>query len=155
LGGGIYFWQSNPSRALQFAKEKKLRETAVWIPSVVGSVIELGLCLDLTTLAGIENLKVAHSALLQTLQAAGSPVPSNSGGRDLLLRKLDCAVIRVLHDMREEAGESPIDTVSGIFVEGRPVFDGSGFFEKTHIQVCVCNPQSIKGVFRVQEAELD
>jgi hypothetical protein len=34
-------------------------------------------------------------------------------------------------------------------LEGQPIYETSGFHEKTHIQICVRNPKNIKGVFRV------
>ncbi len=154
LGPGIYFWQANPKRALRFALEKRDREGQDWMPSVVGAVIDPGLCLDLSTVAGIDQVKVAHTALISSFMDAGAEPPRNVGGRDLLLRKLDCAVMRMLHDMRAAEDLLPIDTISGIFVEGAPIYDNSGFHEKTHIQICVCNADVIKGVFRVRDADL-
>jgi hypothetical protein len=76
-------------------------------------------------------------------------VPQNVGGDDLLLRKLDCAVINFLHAAREKAGEDP--SVRGVFTEGKRIYTNSGFREKTHIQICVRNPANIHGVFRVHE----
>lgn len=47
LGPGIYFWEANPLRGLEFAAESSKRKTAtVSQPFVIGAVIELGLCLD-------------------------------------------------------------------------------------------------------------
>ncbi len=66
-----------------------------------------------------------------------------------LLRDLDCAVINLVHQARSDAGRPALDTVRGVFVEGKPVYEGSGVSEKTHIQISVCNPECIKGVFRV------
>jgi hypothetical protein len=43
----------------------------------------------------------------------------------------------------------PFDTVKGIFQEGAPIYQEAGFREKTHIQICVRDPECIKGVFRV------
>jgi hypothetical protein len=80
-------------------------------------------------------------------------LPKNAG-RDLLLRKLDCAVIRVFHDMRHALGRDPVDTVSAVFIEGDPIYETSGFHEKTHVQVWVCNPSVIKAVFHVREDSL-
>jgi hypothetical protein len=91
---------------------------------------------------------------VQTYEAAGSRLPENSGGSDLLLRKLDCAVIQMLHDIRRSKRQDPIDTVSGIFIEGDPIYEDSGFHEKTHIQICVRNPNVIKGVFRIRDDDL-
>lgn len=154
LGPGIYFWEANPVRGLEFAEElKRLKRGAgIQTPAVVGAVIELGLCLDLTTSAGVQHVRSAHQRLVQIASAAGYALPKNSPDR--LKRDLDCAVIRVLHDIRDRAGEVPIDTVRGVFLEGPPVFDGSGLYAKTHIQVCVRNPECIKGVFRVPKHQL-
>ncbi|GAB6038857.1 hypothetical protein JCM15519_34160 [Fundidesulfovibrio butyratiphilus] len=45
-------------------------------------------------------------------------------------------------------GIGPFDTVRGLFTEGGPLFPGSGFQAKTHIQTAVRTLPSIKGVFR-------
>lgn len=154
LGPGIYFWQANPRRALQFSIEKCKRESGGWEPAVVGAVVEPGLCLDLTTESGLVHVRETYQSLVQSYEAAGWDLPKNAGGTDLLLRKLDCAVIRMLHDVRKSKSQEPIDTVSGIFIEGDPIYDNSGFRDKTHIQICVCNPKVIKGIFRVRDDEV-
>lgn len=73
----------------------------------------------------------------------------NVGGDDLLLRKLDCAVLNALHRLRSTSGEPEFDSVKGVFVEGERIYEGASLFEKTHTRICVRNPESIKGVFRV------
>jgi hypothetical protein len=70
------------------------------------------------------------------------------------LRKLDCAVISQLHEIREANDHPPVDTVRGIFIEGDEIYASAGFKTKTHCQVCVCNTLQIKGVFRVSQSEL-
>jgi hypothetical protein len=45
LGAGIYFWENDVLRAYQWAIEAR---RGFKHPSVVGAVIELGSCLDLT-----------------------------------------------------------------------------------------------------------
>jgi hypothetical protein len=154
LGPGIYFWQSNPRRALQFATEKSARERAGWRPVVVGAAIDLGLCLDLSTEAGGIELQGAFAYFKAAIEDEGQSLPSNSGGSDRLLRRLDCAVVRQLHQLREEAGLPAVDTVRGVFTEGEPIYEGSGFLAKTHVQICVCNPAVIRGVFRVPPADM-
>ena len=154
LGSGIYFWQSNPVRALQFAEEKRNREKARWLPSVVGAAIDLGDCLDLTTELGIEEVRLAHQLLKDTFEVAGTALPTNSGGAGLMLRRLDCAVVHQLHEIRHQMELTPVDTVKGIFVEGEPIYDGSGFRAKTHVQIAVCNPAVIRGIFRVPADDL-
>ena len=144
----MYSWEANPRRGLDFAKEaRKRRSSSVMDPFVVGVVIDLGNCLDLITASGIELVKEAYKSLLEVTTAAGEKLPQNSS--DFLRRDLDCAVIRRLHSILELAGAPPIDTVRGLFTEGTPIYPGSGFNAKTHIQIAVCNLACIKGVFRV------
>jgi len=146
LGPGVYFWESNPYRALEFAREKQKRGEEVRHPFVVGAVIDLGLCLDLTTKDSIENLRDAHRSLLETIPT-NSPRPVN--GPKNWQRRLDCAVIKFLHLIRQNSCAEPIDTVRGIFTEGKPIYDGSAFLEKTHVQIAVTNLDCIKAIFRV------
>lgn len=148
LGHGIYFWESDPERALEWAREMCARTGGQSKPAVVGAVIDLGLCLDVTTQAAISSIRDTHQLYLETLQTAGDPVPSNEGGPDRLSRKLDCAVINFLHAARKAAAQPPIDTVKGVFIEGGPIYPGAGFHEKTHVQIAVRNSVCIKGVFR-------
>jgi hypothetical protein len=135
---------------LEFAREKVKRNEAIRNPFVVGAVIDLGLCLDLTTKDSIENLRDAHRSLMKTISPTGGPLPIN--GPENWRRCLDCAVIRFLHLIRENSDSEPIDTVRGIFTEGSPIYPGSAFLEKTHVQMAVINPECIKAVFRVPKA---
>ena len=153
LGPGIYFWEANPLRGLDFAREAKKRHTSnIKQPFVIGTVISLGLCLDLTSTAGVAQVRTAYSALAELAAAGRVELPQNTG--DGLLRRLDCAVIQMVHTIRSDRGDQPIDSVKGVFIEGHPVYAGSGFREKTHIQIAVRNPDCIKGVFRVPQAQL-
>jgi hypothetical protein len=155
LGPGIYFWEANPQRTLSFAREVRKRDPAkIRTPAVVGAVVELGLCLDLASEAGIKQAEAAYAALVELYKTADTPLPKNQGGPDELLRKLDCAVISQLHEIRQAHDQPPVDTVRGIFTEGEEIYPTAGFKAKTHCQVCVCNPLQIKGVFRVSKSEL-
>ena len=64
-------------------------------------------------------------------------------------------MISQLHEIREQAGQDPVDSVRGIFIEGKPIYPDAGFHTKTHCQVCVRNLLLIKGVFRVSKSELE
>ena len=148
LGSGVYFWEKNPERGLDFAKElKALGRGSVETPAVVGAIIDLGLCLDLSTKASIDQVRDAHDQLTTLIETAEAAMPENH--EDGLRRKLDCAVVNLVHTIRAEAGDPPIDTVRGIFLEGEPIYPSAGFFEKTHVQICVRNPDCVKGVFRL------
>lgn len=153
LGHGIYFWETNPKRGLEFARELKgLKRANIKSPAVVGAVISLGLCLDLTTEAGIQQVSVAYKSLSNIIAKTGDPFPENHDDR--MRRNLDCAVINHLHQIRKEEGLPSVDSVKAVFQEGDKVYENSGFFNKTHTQICVCNPACIKAVFRVPSEQL-
>lgn len=105
----------------------------------------------MTTLGAIAMVKVAYDSLKDTFEAAGAALPKN--GSDLLLRRLDCAVVRRLHSILAQES-TVLDTVRGVFIEGSPIYPDSGFYEKTHTQIAVQNLDCIKGVFRVPEKQL-
>lgn len=42
---------------------------------------------------------------------------------------------------------SEYDSVRGVFLEGKRLYPGAGFSEKDHIQLCIRNPNCIKGFF--------
>jgi hypothetical protein len=153
LGSGVYFWEANPDRALDWARRranrKRAKEDLDLEAYVVGAAIDLGLCLDLISANGSRAAEFAYASLHHDLIAAGGKIPENSGGEDLLHRKLDCMVINYLHQLRKISGEQPFDTVRAVFTEGEPLYPTSGFRRKTHIQICVRNHECIKGVFRV------
>jgi hypothetical protein len=148
LGPGIYFWEANPERALDFAREMNTRKSfPVREPAVVGAVIELGLCLDLSTKESIDLVARAFQSLQANFTLKGMSLPQNS--TDLLRRNLDCAVIRRLHEILASTDSQPIQTVKGIFIEGSEIYPNSGFHQKTHVQIAVRDLACIKGVFRV------
>jgi hypothetical protein len=155
LGSGVYFWETNPDRALDWARQRaeRLKRTSgiEAEPFVIGAVIDPGFCLDLISSNGLQAVEQAYSDFRAVVSASGAQIPENLGGDDLLQRKLDCAVINFLHAARQSAKESPFDTVRGVFTEGEHLYANSGFRRKTHIQVCVRNLDNIHGVFRVAD----
>lgn len=150
LGSGIYFWEANPQRGLDFVTEMKdMGIKRIAQPSVVGAVIDLGSCLDLMTSVGIGMVAASYEDLRQIFDAAGAVMPVN---RDKVRRQLDRAVIEHVHALIK--GPDVIETVRGVFVEGQPIYPGAGFDAKTHVQIAVRNPKCIKGVFRVPSGHL-
>jgi hypothetical protein len=109
LGHGMYFWDNDPERALDFAKFKKEHpqpgKTPITKPSIVGAVIDLGLCLDLINSKSLQLLRAAYFVLEAELKNFGYTLPKNKplkGSEDLIFRNLDCAVIETLHEDREK-----------------------------------------------------
>ena len=43
----------------------------------------------------------------------------------------------------------PMIGLAAVFTEGKDLYAGAGFKEKNHVQICVRNPNCIKGYFRV------
>jgi hypothetical protein len=152
LGDGIYFWEHNAHRAYQFACELRDRPRSgkpkIKEPAVVGAIIDLGFCLNLLDNRFIEMIRHAYEGLERLSEEAGTPLPQNSVGPDLLVRKLDCAVIRFLHTTREQGDDEPFDSVRAAFVEGGRLYENAGFAAKNHIQICVRTIACIKGYFR-------
>jgi hypothetical protein len=75
------------------------------------------------------------------------------GSKELLLRNLDCAVIEAVHTFNKEAERSAYDTVRGMFIEGEPIYESAGIYDKSHIQICVRNQNCIKGYFHPRRIE--
>jgi hypothetical protein len=74
------------------------------------------------------------------------------------MRVLDCTAIEFMHaeittqvkkdiSSKRFSEYKVFDSTRGVFTEGGPVFNGAGIFEKSHIQICIRNPNCIKGFF--------
>lgn len=118
---------------------------------MIGVVIDLGNCLDLTEMSMLRLLRLSYDELEAERTAMALPMPVNrrgqSGSDDLLLRQFDCLVIENLHTLTKGAGERPFDSVRGVFWEGQELHPSAGFREKNHLQLCIRNPNCIKGYF--------
>lgn len=152
LGNGIYFWEGNPARALEFAenaisKEPRTTKGQIERPFVLGAIIDLGFCCNLSDTSAIDELKEAHKAFAASLATTKLSV-ENQGGSDRKARFLDCAVITAMHELRAEAKLAPYDTVRAPFWEGEEIYPGAGFRERTHIQIAVVNQECVRGYFR-------
>lgn len=153
LGHGIYFWESDPRRALEYARWRAGR-AELQNPAVVGAIIDLRQCLDLTNRQDLELVQVAYEEYVKEQKLAGLALPQNRSKRsdptgDLLLRYLDCAVINHLHHMLAVTDDKQqMDTVRGMFSEGGALYPGAGFQSKSHTQIVVRNPECIIGYFK-------
>lgn len=163
LGAGIYFWENDPKRALEFAEEAKvqpiLSKGLIKKPFVIGAVIDLGFCLNLLERTALAEVAEAHGFLQAVNAVTDTPMPQNKGP-DRAARYLDRAVLEFLHAMRAQLNKGknkgkylPYDTVRGALWEGGDLFPTSGFGKKNHIQIAVRNRSSIKGYFRPIDGE--
>ncbi len=157
LGHGRYFWENNPNRAFEYAREIQKRprggKQAIREPFVLGAVIDPGHCLNLMESSALAALGKSYRLLQMLFEQQGKNLPENRPDPDtgdLLYRPLDCAVIEMLHAINATEKCPAYDTVRGIFIEGEEVYPGAGFRKKNHVQICVRNPECIKGYFRVR-----
>ncbi len=76
LGSGVYFWENDPDRAFEWAEEKAARKE-IDTPTVVGTVIELGHCLDLSVRENLPLVKAAYDSLKALYNKSGDAMPEN------------------------------------------------------------------------------
>lgn len=152
LGSGVYFWESDPWRALAFAhdamKNSRLSKGKIKKPYVVGAVIDLGVCCNLLEVDALDEVARASELLTAAFKAANVPLPRNSGA-GMGYRRLDRAVIEQVHVIRTAVDLPSYDSVRAAFIEGEPLYKGAGFNRKNHIQLAVRNLDCIKGYFRL------
>lgn len=162
LGHGIYFWENNYQRALEWAKDKQ-KQGKIKKASVIGAVLTLDYCLDLVDSEFINTLSAYYKAMEDDFELNNKELPKNSDvtkdeHKDMLIRELDCAVIEYMHQKIDEQYASDIktkgfsdfkifDSSRGVFTEGGPAFPGAGIQKKSHIQICIRNMKCIKGIF--------
>jgi hypothetical protein len=143
LGHGIYFWESAPERASLWAEEKAKQRGGK--PAVVGALIDLGDCFDLTDEQFTKLLPLAHQLLEREYGARGLTLPRNRGGADHPRRELDCLV---LNTCLSKVVAGTFTAVRAPFWEGKPVYPGAMLRQRSHIQVAVRDRSCIIGTFR-------
>ncbi len=155
LGSGSYFWEGSPQRAQEWADAAHVRHPGVVRkPFVIGAVLDLGLCLNLTDRSALEEVAGAFEFFKTAILAEGGQLPVNKGAApDKPLRYLDKAVFEFLHQIRHETqikgGRTlpSYDTVRAPFFEGEVLYPGAAIQSKNHIQIAVRNLKCVKGYF--------
>jgi hypothetical protein len=162
LGYGMYFWENNYERAWQWAFDKH-RRGEINHPAVIGAVLQLGFCCDFLETKFTRMLSDYHRKLVERYIDVGIDLPTNKDiphdkHKTKILRELDCAAIEFMHveilqEMRTDeevkgfTKRKAFDSTRGAFIEGAPIYEGAGIYEKTHIQICIRNLNCIKGFF--------
>jgi hypothetical protein len=102
LGHGIYFWQNSPERAMEYARTaKKRKNSTIKEPAVVGAIIDLGNCLDLLEMNHIQVVKSAYN-VFGNIDEEDRPKNERIQDGFPMLRKLDRAVIEMVHQKRKD-----------------------------------------------------
>lgn len=162
LGHGMYFWENNYTRAMEWAEER-VRAGKIKQAAVLGAVLQLGRCCDFLDSKFTAMVSKFYDATAEEYLKTGKTMPENLDSKEdrhnqKLVRLLDCTVIENMHklttarykkDIAEKGySDSPIfDSTRGAFYEGGPAFKGAGIAQKSHIQVCIRNKNCIKGFF--------
>ncbi len=158
LGSGMYFWENTPKRAMSYALEVKENPQMgkIDVPYVIGAVINLGYCFNLLDHQNLKLLQAHYEVLKNIHDEQGIALPQNTLGPDRLLRKLDRAVIEFTHTMMNNDKDArPFDSARAAFFEGEMLYAEAGFTKKNHIQLCIRNPNCIKGFFKPRELSKD
>lgn len=147
LGNGVYFWEQDPLRAIAYAVESsegtQFNKVRIRTPFVLGATIELGRCLNLVETDSLQFLKEAYKGLREIIQDADAGMPVNKGNN----KALDCAVFKYIHQSTMLTNLGPYTTIRCAFQEGGEVYPGSSVMDRLHIQICVLDPDNIKGYF--------
>jgi hypothetical protein len=139
LGSGIYFWQNDPVRALDWAV--KMKKTN---PTVIGAVIDLGFSLYLLEMRWMDFVREAHKSYQETTKAAKVSLLTNAGYNQ---RYLDCAVMQVAQQRAKDRYDRQFDTIVGPFTQGALLYETAMLCSFDHMQICVVNQNCIKGCF--------
>lgn len=156
LGWGAYYWEGDPHRAKAWTeflvKNPSASRSKIKTPFVVGAILKLGSCLDLTHSAHLEIVRAAYGELDETFKMTGRTLPENKpagkGDADLVKRFRDRLVLDYVHEVRARDGKTPFDSVRASFPEGEALYEGAKITERSHVQICVRNPHCILGYFR-------
>ena len=107
LGNGIYFWENNEERAWQWAKDlAKRKNSQIKEPAVVGAIIDLGYCFDLTDSTYLQELKAAYESMVTVYKESGIELPKNTSignSTDLLKKPLSTSLDLLKASLKEEA----------------------------------------------------
>lgn len=139
LGSGVYFWEFGPQRARQWAGEDG---------EVVGALIQLGNCFDLTDPGCERVLRRTYHKVASVYANEKKPLPTNKGAGGFS-RKLDRLIVDQAMSFTDSAsGGDGFQSVRSAFEEGDAAFPGSKLRTQTHIQIAVRDLSCILGVFR-------
>ena len=92
-----------------------------------------------------EGKTLACCARLESDMVIEADIDEDPDAQYIPLRNFSGVVTRI---------ETLTPTIKGVFIEGTPLYAGSGFLEKTHLQIAVRDAHCIKGVFRVPKHQL-
>ena len=143
LGGGAYFWEYAPYRAMEWAQSRNRRSSVDF--SVIGATIRLGRCLNLLDTEHIPKLESLYKEFVVTLGSENLPRNTSQGAH-----YLDRSVIEACCLTVEQISDLSFQTVRGSFPEGGAIYEGSRILRRAHTQIAVRDPSCISDLHLVE-----
>jgi hypothetical protein len=144
LGNGVYCWEYQPERALEWAQLRFGADNAC----VLEIDLTLGFCLNLVEPRFQQAIANHFKVIAEIADKTNFELPENEiGGRNRHF--LDRFVIESFCSVTESFSEHSYQTVRGIFGEGEPIFPGSCVLSQSHIQIAVRDISCVAAVNRV------
>ena len=144
LGEGIYFWKNDLSKAIAYGKEKNIKNA-----TILGAIIYLGHFLDLDHYDDREVLALFCAEMEESYKKHEKVLKENTVGSDKVKRERDCEIIEYMHkSIQDNPDIKPYDSLISTFEEGDPAYKNAIITKGKHIQICIRNPNCIKGIFR-------
>ena len=109
--------------------------------------------LDAKSIKMVKETNAIYEGICEELNLSLAENKPAGTSKELLLRYRDCAVIELLHAASKGKDLPDFTSARGMFSEGKPLYKNAGFHEKNHIQICIRNPNCIKGYFRVLDQD--
>jgi hypothetical protein len=167
LGDGVYFFEGDAHQAHEFATlaaidfldsgNTVVTKGKISCPAVIGVVLSLAQCLDLTRREHIQLLSSHYKDMSLIWKAEGKVPPENKKTTleadwthhgFAAVRCLDRELINTMCiSLQSARPPADIQVVRAAFDSGAPAFDGSHLSSGTHIQLAVRNMRAICGVF--------
>lgn len=129
--------------ANDIAQKRQFNKVPIQTPFVLGAIIDLGNCLNLVEADSLNILSDAYTGLKKMMDFAGKEMPKNVGAN----RQLDCEVFKYVHFANNDSNRPPYDSIRCAFSEGQSIYPGTDITTRLHVQICVINPDCIKGYF--------
>lgn len=156
LGYGVYFWEENLTRAVQWAYGRVwelARRGIVEQPAVIAADIDLTDCLDLCQPAWNDDIRRLGSTLAAVPRQHGPIFQSTNGTRVVVqdyemppesacYNHADSKIVDVL--LAEVSRTRRVTSKRAAFQSGRQLHSNSYLFEEGHVQIAVIDLAVVK-----------
>ena len=146
LGQGVYFWQDAPQQAWEWAEQNAAN--AGLEPAVIEAKIDLDGCMDFLDIGWLPVIEAARGLHKEMYEHLGLPEPEQAAlvlGAEAGPNRLDCDVLDHCINFLNTK-KVYVRSVRAAFLEGKPVYESSHLFTRTHVQIAVRDLSVIKNL---------